>query len=141
LTVSLPAANTGLNFEYTGSAGANGTVVLLTSSGDNYNTTCTSEPADVNDIQGGSIAACGPVPSGCATTDQFAGNNGVGGDLAAYVATTPSPGLSPAGSPYSLSVAATLKSSVSGQANLPIDVCAQVTVDAGTCSPTPTTCP
>jgi hypothetical protein len=142
LTVALSA--TGVDFTYTGSAGANGTVGLLTSTdGSTYNVGCTSEPAKVNAIQAtpGGVPACGPVPTGCATTDQFAGNNGVGGDQASYTALTASPGLDPAGSPYSLTVAATLKSSVAGQASLGIDVCAQVTVDAGQCSPTTPTCP
>jgi hypothetical protein len=144
LSVSLPLANTGINFKYTGSAGANGTVALLTSTdGATYNVGCTSEPAYVNDIQAtpGGVPACGPVPSGCATSDQFAGNNGVGGDLAQYTALSASLGLDPAGSPYSLTVAATLKSSVAGSANLPIDVCASITVDAGQCLDTSTTCP
>jgi len=134
---------TGANFTYNGSAGANGNVGLLTSTdGATYNVGCTSEPATVNAIQAtpGGVPACAP-PTGCGTSDSFAGNNGVGGDQAPYTALTASPGLSPAGSPYSLSVAATLKSSVAGLANLPIDVCASVTVDAGQCLSTSTTCP
>lgn len=141
LTVGLPAGNTGLDFMYNGANGANGTFSILTSSGPGYNSSCSSEPAFVNDIQGGFVSACGTVPTGCATTDQFLGNDGVGGDLATYEALVASPGLAPEGSPYSLSVAATLKSSVAGLVSLPLSVCAQVTVNAGSCLNTSTTCP
>jgi hypothetical protein len=129
----------GTDFSYTGSAGANGVVGLLTSKGATYNTSCTSEPADVNAIQGGSVFACGPVPTNCAMKDQFVGNNGVGGDRADYNATE-SYSLTGAGS-YTLTVSGTIKSSVAGLANLPISVCANVTVNAQQCLSSSTTCP
>jgi hypothetical protein len=141
LNLSVGLDTIGGDFLYNGANGANGTFSLLTSSGAGYNPGCTSEPALVNDIQAGLVPACGPVPTGCAATDQFAGNNGIGGDRAAYTATTPSLGLTPEGSPYTVRAAATLKSSVSGLATLPLSVCAQVTVNAGACFETSTTCP
>jgi hypothetical protein len=133
--LSVAPSLVGQDFEYTENAGGqNGTVSLLTPE---------NTPAYVNAIQAtpGGVPARGPVPTGCATSDQFAGNNGVGGDLAAWTALTASSPLAPIAGTYTLNVAATLKSSVAGQANLPISVCGQISVDAGSCQQSSTPCP
>jgi hypothetical protein len=141
LTVGLESSGT--NFTYLGANGANGTVGLLTST-DNatYNLGCIQENpptgVPVNNIQGPSPTA-GTCASNGTTKDAFAGNNGVGGDLAGYTATAASPELTPG--TYDLSVTATLKESVVGLVDLPISACDQVSVGAGQCLQTSTTCP
>jgi hypothetical protein len=107
------------DFTYLGNAGRNGTTANLFDDGVTSNGT-------VNEIQGAvSIALNGKK-------DDFAGNNGTGGDKAVIdsVATgTCSIGVE--GS-YTLSVTGTLKG-VSGASSLPVSVSSQICVSAGTC--------
>ena len=140
----VPGGGVGGNFVYSGNAGANanGTPMstnetLLTSSGASdslghaYNAGCTNEPANMNDILSGNVPACGPVPAGCSASDTFRNNDTNGGDQAGYLAAVPSPPLSTGN--YNLNVTATIKTSVAGVANLPVNVCNQVHIDAGQC--------
>jgi hypothetical protein len=139
LTVSI--ATVGADFTYEGKNGANygqgnpANLGLLTSKSTTYNTACSSEPASALNIQKGLVAACAP-PSGCGTYDNFAGNNTASGlELVGYTALSASPGLPASTAGYRLTLTGVIKSSVSGQADLPISVSSIITVDAQGCQP------
>jgi hypothetical protein len=110
----------GQDFEYLGNAGRNGNVGNLFDDGNTANGT-------VNQIQGGvSVALNG-------RKDDFAGNNGTGGDMAVIDSdATGTCSISTAGS-YTLAVTGTLKG-VSGASSLPISVTSNLCISAGTCS-------
>jgi len=77
-----------------------------------------------------------PPPGACLTYDNFAGNNTASGlELVGYTALSASPGLSASTLGYQLTFTGVIKSSVSGQADLPISVTAVIDVDFGGCTP------
>ena len=123
-TVCTLALSTGIlsnqDFTYLGNAGRNGTTAQLFDDGVNTNGT-------VNEIQGGVSTSLN------GKKDDFAGNNGTGGDQAVINGSTPSSCLISDAGDYTLNVTGTLKG-VSGSSSLPVGVSSSVCISAGTCS-------
>jgi hypothetical protein len=110
----------GQDFTYLGNAGRNGTLNNLFDDGLTSNGT-------VNEIQGGISTALN------GKKDDFAGNNGTGGDQAVIDSLSSGTcSISAAGS-YTLNVTGVLKG-VSGSGSLPVSVSSNVCISAGTCS-------
>jgi hypothetical protein len=113
----------GEDFTYLGNAGRNGTLINLFDNGITPNGT-------VNDIQNGVSTALN------GRKDDFAGNNGTGGDQAVIDSdSTGTCSISAAGN-YTLNVTGTLKG-VSGASSLPVSVSSSICISAGTCSVCP----
>lgn len=112
------AVESNQDFVYLGNAGRNGTVAQLFDDGVTANGT-------VNEIQGGVSTSLN------GKKDDFAGNNGTGGDRAVITASGVC-SIAAAGN-YTLNVTGTLKG-VSGSSSLPVSVNSSICISAGTCS-------